>query len=665
MKGPQGTLFGRNTTGGAILLVPQKPTSKFGGYVEGSYGNYDMKRVQAVLNMPLNDSARFRIGVDHVDRDGYLKNDGGVGPKRFDDLGYTSVRASLVVDLTPDLQNYIVGYWTRSSSTGDIQKLFSADGSNPLSLGPLAVAQLNAARARGADFYTVQTAFANPYSKQTTWQIIDTLTWQASDELTIKNIASYARLKERFSSGIFGTLFDASLLIPSEPKGTFIGLVDGQPPRDGDSANQNTITEEFQIQGSGLGARLHYQSGAYLEISQPLGPTIGVSENRVICPDINVLSCNNPLVTGSVSQNTFETAFHNYGLYAQTIYGITDHVKFTSGLRYTWDRVRTAGSLTAYSFPFSVQPNPTNGLFCQEADLTPPACSVNRRESSSRPTWLIGVDYKPTNDILLYAKYTRGYRAGGISPNVPSQFAVFGPEKVDSYEGGLKATTRGRIRATLDIAGFYNDFRDQQLSIQFQPKPGQSLPPIQGILNADRSRILGFEASASLTPFRGLTFNGDYAYLNTRILQIPQFQTPAASPYRIATQQVNGDRVTLTPKNKLSVTGTYVLPLAPAIGEIAVGATFTHTDRQITNYATRIAGKPGGDDFIEPQNLLNLNASWTSIASSNVDLSLFMTNVTGQKYYTFIPGLQQIGGFDTGSIGAPRMYGARLRVRFE
>ncbi|WP_343888388.1 TonB-dependent receptor plug domain-containing protein, partial [Sphingomonas oligophenolica] len=81
LKGPQGTLFGRNTTGGAVLLVPQRPTYKLEGYVEGSYGNYDMRRVQGVLNIPLSDTFRVRMGVDRMTRDGYLNNISGVGPK--------------------------------------------------------------------------------------------------------------------------------------------------------------------------------------------------------------------------------------------------------------------------------------------------------------------------------------------------------------------------------------------------------------------------------------------------------------------------------------------------------------------------------------------------------------------------------------------------------
>ena len=88
LKGPQGTLFGRNTTGGAILLVPTKPTDRLEGYVEGTLGNYNERRIEAVLNIPLSDTFRLRAAVDRNKADGYLRNRSGIGPDRFADTNY-------------------------------------------------------------------------------------------------------------------------------------------------------------------------------------------------------------------------------------------------------------------------------------------------------------------------------------------------------------------------------------------------------------------------------------------------------------------------------------------------------------------------------------------------------------------------------------------------
>ena len=124
LKGPQGTLQGRNTTGGAVLLVPQKPTGNFDGYIEGTYGNFDDRRIQAVINVPVNDNVRFRVGIDRQIRDGYLNNESGIGPDHLANVNYTAARASLVWDVTNNVENYTVASYSNSHNYGDVQKMF-------------------------------------------------------------------------------------------------------------------------------------------------------------------------------------------------------------------------------------------------------------------------------------------------------------------------------------------------------------------------------------------------------------------------------------------------------------------------------------------------------------------------------------------------------------
>ena len=127
LKGPQGTLFGRNTTGGAILLVPAKPKDRLEGYVEGTYGGYNQRRVEAVLNIPLSDTIKIRAGVDWNQRDGYLKNYSGVGPEEYRNRDYIAARLSILADLTPDLENYTIFSYGKSKSNGDTPKLTICD----------------------------------------------------------------------------------------------------------------------------------------------------------------------------------------------------------------------------------------------------------------------------------------------------------------------------------------------------------------------------------------------------------------------------------------------------------------------------------------------------------------------------------------------------------
>src|SRR5690606_37975925 len=123
LKGPQGTVFGRNTTGGAVLIVPQKPTDELGGYLEGAVGNFDMYRLQGVLNIPFADTFKVRLGFERQKRDGYINNRSGIGPKDYDDVDYWAFRAAIVADLTPDIENYLIARYSESKTNGTWNKI--------------------------------------------------------------------------------------------------------------------------------------------------------------------------------------------------------------------------------------------------------------------------------------------------------------------------------------------------------------------------------------------------------------------------------------------------------------------------------------------------------------------------------------------------------------
>jgi iron complex outermembrane receptor protein len=477
LKGPQGTLFGRNTTGGAVLFVPQKPTSGFEGYVEAEGGNYDMKRVQAVLNAPLNDAVRVRLAVDHNERDGYVKNISGIGPNNFNDVDYTAVRASVVVDVTSNLENYTIASYSHSDTNGSVQKLIACNpaGYNPVNpntglanfFGVFSCAQLAAEKARGAGFYDAESALPNPDSLIEQWQFINTTTWTATDTAKLKNIVSYGQYKDFQRSPLFGTNWQTSELPQPYPSIFFRGipaLFTGIfPVPGGNSADQSTYTEELQLQGNSSDQRLTYQAGVYFEWSDPLALIGNQSSQLATCGDPALLNCTDPL--GSV---------------------------FSAGLS--------------------------------------------------------------------------------------QQFGV----PITQYVGAVNYT-------------------------------------------------------AGETWFRD---RGVYAQ----------------STYSLT-------------KNKFEVEGNYTLPLPASIGRIIFGATFTHTDKQLTNYnyldPAVVALFGQNLSHLPSTDLLNLNLSWNSLAGSPVDLAFFVTNVTQQHYYTFIPGLGSAQlGMESAALGLPRMYGARIRYTF-
>jgi iron complex outermembrane receptor protein len=698
LKGPQGTLFGRNTTGGAVLLVPQKPTADFGGYIEGSYGNFGMWRTQGALNAPFGERARFRLAVDHQERDGYLHNLSGIGPTDYNDVDYTAVRASLVVDLSENIENYTIASYSKSETNGSVQKLIACNpaGFNPPDpavglrnfIGVFSCGQLAAERARGAGFHDLQAAVDNPVSLIEQWQAINTTIWNISDALTIKNIASYAEFTNEQRSPLFGTNWQTSTLPTPYPFVFFRGIpaiFTGIFPIPGaNTADQSTYTEELQLQGGSAGRRWTYQAGAYMEWSDPLSVIGNQSSQLAACTDLSTFNCTDPIGSaftaaigfpinvGSVNYTAGETTFRNRGLYAQSSFDITDQFKLTGGVRYTWDEQRNQATRITYSFPVTFPYTGPVGSRCTDPS-TAPSCTQRLEQKSDKPTWLVGLDYKPTDDVLLYGKYARGYRAGGVFTNAPIDHRTFEPEQVDNFEVGIKTSFRGAVPGTFNVATFYNDFSDQQLQFGFDarvdPVTGATAPvsPTTAIINAGKSRIYGAEVEASIQPVEGLRFDLSYTYLKAEIREIAAVNSVDPN-YQPQTSQIEkGSPLALSPENKYALTGTYTLPLPESIGLVSIGATFVHTDEQLTSYAyrdPRILAAFGRDlGTLDSRDLLSLSMNWESIAGSPIDVSAFATNVTQEEYYAYVPGLATSGG-EFAVLGEPRMYGMRVRYRF-
>ncbi|MDE2302142.1 MAG: TonB-dependent receptor [Sphingomonadales bacterium] len=672
LKGPQGTLFGRNTTGGAILLVPAKPTDKFQGSLEGSVGDYNMHRVQGMLNVPLSDNFRVRGAFDWNQRDGYLNNVSGIGPDKFGNTNYFAGRLSMVGDLTPNLENYTIFSYSRSNDNGVVPNLLVCNnGSNPsqplLGLttitGPAACNQIAQQKANGGNFYTVNSTDPHPYERVTQWQVINTTTWKESDTLTVKNIISYAEYYEASSFSLWGT----NLQLNPAPGYTIpVPTIQLDPGPSGYNAAESTFTEEFQLQGRTANDRLHWQAGLYLELSNPLGYSSGAASIFANCPNAVALQCSNPLGFGTVSDYSIKDYFNDKGIYAQIDYKLTDRLILTGGIRYTHDYLKD-DDINTDGIPNATGTGGT--YYCQNilaypnkmvANSLSPGCFIETTQSTGRPTWLLNAQYDISHDAMVYAKWARGYREGGINPNNLG-FPSWGPEKVDTYEAGSKFSWHGAMPGFFNFAAFYNNFTAQQLSVNAVIAPAYAgvVPPQQLILNAGKSRIFGAEVDAAIRPFEGFHLDLSYAYLNTKL---ESFNPPAPPVYfssLTAAAQVGGP-LELSPKNKVTLTGTYTLPLDRSYGEVSLGATFTHTDANravapITSpYLYEI---PATDD-------LNINVDWKGVFGRPLDLSFFMTNVTNEHHILFPDGAYTTIGAEGGHPNLPRMFGLRAKVHF-
>jgi iron complex outermembrane recepter protein len=391
LKGPQGTLQGRNSTGGAVLLVPKRPTGDLEGYVEGSIGDYDLVRGQAVINVPVSDTFKVRVGLDRMKRDGYLKNVGRIGFGPNGDAGgsvdYWAGRVSVVWDVTPDIENYTVASYSNSKSTGVIPKITQSFYREPYSRltgiattpgvldfgqtvtglvtsnGLFAANQIASEAACG--FWCVSNPVWDSRSESETWQAINATTWSVSDALTVKGIVSYGEFRGDTTLDLFGlynpsgpanVVGSANLNAVTTPLGVRNFSMTRAPVGLHTNAESSYVAE---LQFQGHGERFNWQGGFYLENSDPLGPSGTFAPSQTPCGPIGSAlpavggiaiqtdasqvcilgQTGNSL--GRVGLSLAENYFRDKAVYWQGIYELNDQIKLTAGIRYTWDQVRS------------------------------------------------------------------------------------------------------------------------------------------------------------------------------------------------------------------------------------------------------------------------------------------------------------------------------------
>jgi len=469
---------------------------------------------------------------------------------------------------------------------------------------------------------------------------------------------------------------------------------------EGHTAHQSTFSEELKIEGDGFSSRLTYLAGAYFEESLPLSKTGNQSPFLLRCTDevnFQLLSCTDQLGHGYVSSegvgfinySVGETEYRSKGLYSQAAFQVIDPLTIRGGYRYAWDKQENTSTLITWVSAAPAVNNAPLVPYCGDRAnedeliqpwMSPTGCAVSIEKETEAPTWLLGLDYEPSEDALIYGKYNRGYRPGGVIIGAPRDKRYFEEEQVDSYELGVKLDFPVVLRR-LNVTAFYNDYINRQLQLAFASKRGSLLPHTVAIVNAGKSESQGLEVETVLELAEGLTFQVNYTYLDTEITALEQDQFKTVQPEYSETALFEvGNPLLFSPKNKLSASLNYTMSFDTA-GKLSLGLTYLYTDEMLTTYSyndeklydpnepryvhTFASTNPCqcATGAIPAHSTYNANIEWDSIMGWPLTLSLFVTNLTDEKYYTHIAGVI-IGGFETASLGEPRMFGGRLRYQF-
>ncbi|SLJ99188.1 TonB-dependent receptor [Novosphingobium mathurense] len=487
LRGPQGTLFGRNSVGGAVQLVSRKPSDNLGFEGKAGYGTFNDWYARGRLDTGAIGNTPFKASLTymHRQRDGYFDNT--LAPSKRDpgSLNSDAVTAAVEGDFGDLTANYSFDYNTRLgvpaffqviAATDDVRNYFSSSeafGGAPFQIG---TSTLRRAQQQAALDLSGNPTFA---VRAKVYGHALTLNYEVSSMLTIKSISAYRAYRQDGANGLSGNgelegftispivFYDGSVV----PTG-----VQSVTPYDGyTTQRQHQYSQELQTLG---------QAGSFKYVA-------GLFYFGEKSSEANYQELTYVLPGGEAGVNLFPLqAFHgkarSYAAFGQLSYAPGNGAfELTGGLRYTHDKkwLTLAGD---------VQPN------------------LSGQVSYNNLSWLISTSYKFASDLMGYARVSSGYRSGGINPSA-SEINIFAPEKAISYEAGVKSEWFDR-RLRTNLSVFYVDYKELQIN-QFLAGTGGATSVI---VNAGRVAYRGVEAELTAIPVGGLTLDGSVGYTSPK-----------------------------------------------------------------------------------------------------------------------------------------------------
>lgn len=550
LRGPQGTLFGRNTTGGAINVILKKPAAEMGGYAEASYGSFDSWRGRASIDVPLSDKVLTKFSGFALRSDGFVRNL-TTGERNNGEKGYggrAALRLLPTEDITWDLAaDYIYGNQVNLPSTRSDGDLFSRTG---LSRRSSPLAALVAGRKAGFNLQNVTRNLSVTSNLQ-----IDT------GGPTINVITGYRRLKQDYLSDLFDGRFAT---------GGFAIVNAGRFEQ---------FTQEVKLAGK-LGA-IDYVAGAFYIHEK----------NRTDFADVFTLDLGGVGLPLVLSDRVLRNTTSAPAVYAQFDWHATDRLTVTAGARYTHEKKRVG-----------VAPNANPALFgvpYGTADIQ--AAGVPLRQSISLLTPRVAIEYRTGPSFMAFASATRGFRSGGWNARAltAENFRVFGPEKVWSYEAGIRSELLDRT-LRLNVTGFYTDVNGFQVPLGFVDSTGAINFVTQ---NGSDFRNYGVEAEAQFVPATGVSLFANVGLQRARykdpnaVIQAQQAACRAGQPGSCGQGIVAPDGTLAIPERAPRFTtsfgGSYEIPIGDY--RLTPSANASYTSRQTVG----TAAVPG--DFVSGQ----------------------------------------------------------------
>lgn len=611
VKGPQGTLFGRNTSAGAISVTSRK--AEIGeNYTDlkVGFGNDDQQLYQGIANFSTGENGAIRIGGRYEIADGPYDN-GFTGNELNGKDGYL-VRASLNQELTPNLRLNLIGEVSAEDSYYGVIAVNTADrGDIP--------EQVFQAERESVDLES--------------FRIAADLEYDISDNLTFTSITSYLDI----TSVTTPNDFSIASFSPAIDDVTFSGGPDDFPLAVlpfREPGEFNFFSQEVRLNGSS--DRLEWFVGASYNRDNLFNNTslVGYDEDVVTGLFFGVPDCATAATDFGVDPTVCSTSAsegspadvdsESYGIYGDLTYDMTDRFQVTVGGRLAYDEK---------SMDLVVEPG--TGLLgaLGTAIVKPITGAAQGSDSWTEFLPRVALSYKFTDDVLGYASYNKGYKAGGFNSSLDENGGLLtvDPETNDAYELGIKSDLFGG-RARLNAAYFFSEYSNFQVEVQ----NGASF----NILNVADADIQGFEVEGTLLASEGLQFQIAYTYLDT------EQQNAVATG-------TTGEELPFAPENSFSAAANY--DFDTGFGEVNLQASYNYTDKQWNSINASLAP----DLFSDSHE--NLDAR-IGLTNDRWSIALLATNLTGDRY--FVSTNDILGGVPIGIPNNDTRYRVELGVSF-
>jgi iron complex outermembrane receptor protein len=632
LKGPQGTLFGENATGGAVNYIAAKPTKTFSQGFDASYGNFDRLRVGGFMSGPLGDRLNFRIAVQGAHGGPWQESISRPG----DGLGRIStvqVRATLDWRPVDRLDSRLTLTVTHDGSDTEAAQFIRPLITIPeLSPGVGAVPIVTKPRAADWTATIAGTTQPFPYGSDTNlyhlaWRNVLTL----DHGVTLTSLSAVAQYRMNYGEDPDGTPFHLSEEID---RGGRVGSY-------------------FQeLRASGRTGRIAWLVGGNLEHEVTRDDPVAYNIDNSVS---HVFQAVDPAAVADSTQYTSHLKATTFGVFGRVEYALSETLSLEGALRYnrddrTFDNcaiATTDGFVRFWNLFRGNTPPPTQlGRCYVVTDWLRTVDNVHSTLDEDSVSWRVGADWTPRPDVLLYANISQGYKAGAVpvlAAATVSQFKLVPQESLLAYEAGVKATAlEGRLQTTAAV--FYYDYRDKQLrGAELDPNFG----PLQALVSIPRSHVTGAEAQVQARPVAGLTLNLSAIYLDTQIDKFTGFDALA----NVGDQA--GTPFPFSPKWQVLADVAYERPLTAGVTGF-VGAALTYNSRTYAGIGALDLMRI--DDYL----LVDLRAGLT-LRDGRYRVWVWGKNV-GDTYYwsnVFVAG-------DAASrfVGQPATYGVSLSGRF-